>query len=360
MQGRNREYNFRMGQKSRLTKIAERLEGVRKILLNSIWICIIILILAAVGRYVVMKQDIKEPLEPVVREKPVEAPVAWDAVDQAVVAALADARKSAEEFGGDRLDAWLGELMGRVDTDFLDWYFSYWTQQVFGLKALGQMGVHYFFETQPTAAEALTRDIQEEFTKRVLRPQLAELELERIVRETVSHYVACLRSNLEVIPSKYFIPSADWDRYIDGMVLTASNTDADREVPLTLKTVVTAGSGGAVLLTAKMNALVGKLSGKVMAKSAGKAASQMAVKTGGKVAAKAGGKFFGIIVGVGVIAWDVWDHTATKKENWPILRQSLAGYFHSLKDILLNDPEEGMTAAFDDLEKQVAASLQAR
>jgi hypothetical protein len=65
----------------------------------------------------------------------------------------------------------------------------------------------------------------------------------------------------------------------------------------------------------------------------------------------------GTIVGVGVLVWDIWDHNKTKKENRPILRQSLTDYFMELQDILLHDPEDGIMTTFNDLEKQVFSAL---
>jgi hypothetical protein len=339
-----------------LTKTARRIEALRKILTNIIWIAIVVVVLAAIGRYLVMK-DVRQIPESGPQEKPVIEAIPWHEVDQAIATAIADTRQSTEMFASNQIDEWLAELMERVDNDFLEWYFSYWTQQVLGLKGLGQYGVHYFFENQPTVAEKLTEDIQEEFSKRVLRPQIAELKLERIVRDTADHYIVQLRSNLDSVPKKYKIPHAEWDRYLEGIALTTYGTDGNREVPVTLKALVASGAGGTVLLVSKMKVLVSKISSKVLAKSAGKAASKMAAKTGGKVAAKAGGKFLGIIVGVSVLAWDVWDHNKTKNENRPILRQALADYFLELKDILLNDPEVGIMTTFNDLERQVYMTL---
>ena len=340
-----------------LTKTAKRIEAVRKILTNTIWITIVVVVLAAVGRYLVLRDTDKvAQIRP--QEKPIVQFIPWDGVDKAVAMAMIETRKSTEAFASRKLDKWIAELMNRVDPDFLDWYFSYWTQQLLGLEGLWQYGANYFFENQPTAAAKLTEEIQEEFSKRVLRPQIAELELERIVRETADYYVAQLQKNLGTVPKKYKIPHADWDRYIEGIALTTYGTDGNRQVPVTLKAVVASGAGGAVLLAAKMKMLIGKVSGKVMAKSAGKAASKMAAKTGGKVAAKAGGKFLGTIVGVGVLVWDVWDHNKTVKENRPILRQAMADYFGELKDILLNDHAAGIMTTFHDLEKQVFSDFQ--
>ena len=341
-----------------LIKTGKRIKAVRKIVTNTIWIAIVVVVLAAIGRYVATKHTDKlGRIAP--HEKPVIMPIPWDGIDKAVAKAMIETRRSTEIFASEKLDEWIAELMNRVDPEFLDWYFSYWTQQLLGLEGLWQYGANYFFENQPTAAEKLTEEIQEEFSKRVLRPQIAELQLERIVRETADHYVVQLRNNLGTVPKKYKIPHADWDRYMEGIALTTYGTDGNREVPVTLKAVVASGAGGTVLLAAKMQALIGKLSGTVMAKSAGKAASKMAAKTGGKVAAKAGGKFLGTIVGVGVLAWDVWDHNRTVKENRPLLRQAMADYFAELKDILVNDHEAGIMITFHDLEKQVFSDMQA-
>lgn len=340
-----------------LTKTAKRVEAARKILTNTIWIVIVVVVLAAIGRYLVAKDANKAEQATRPSEKPIVQTIPWHEVDKAVATAITETRKSTEAFAGQQLDAWMADLMKRVDTDFLEWYFSYWTQQLLGLEGLWQYGVKSFFEERPSAAEKLTEEIQEEFSKRVLRPSIAELELERIVRDTANHYVVQLRSNLSTVPTTYKIPHAEWDRYLEGIALTTAGTDANRETPVTLKALTATGAGGAVLLASKMKVLIGKLSSKVMAKSAGKAASKMAAKAGGKVAAKAGGKFLGTIVGVGVLVWDVWDHNNTKKENRPILRQAMADYFQELKDILMNDPEAGIMTTFNDLEKQVFSAV---
>ncbi|MEJ2691076.1 MAG: hypothetical protein P8130_14270 [Deltaproteobacteria bacterium] len=222
---------------------------------------------------------------------------------------------------------------------------------------LWQYGVNHFLKSQPTAAEKLTEEIQEEFSKRVLRPQIAELEFERIVRNTANYYIGQLRSNLDSVPTRYKIPQVDWERYMEGIAITTKGTDGNRETPLTLKALTATTAGGAVFIAGQMNVLIGKLTGKVMAKYAGKAASKVAAKTGGNVAAKVGGKFLGVIVGVGVLVWDIWDHIKTSKENRPILRQAIGDYFKELKDILMNDPESGIMITFDDFEKQILSSL---
>ncbi len=340
-----------------LDKAAQRVESRRRLVTNLIWLAIILVVLAAAGRWLMLRQTAQQQdiAAPAVREKTLPPPIPWQAVDQAVAEALRESRADAAAFAADRLDSWIDELMGRVDNDFLDWYFSYWTQQVLGLTGLWQHGLHALLDSQPDAAEKLTERLQDEFAARVLRPQVAELELERLARDTAIHYVERLQGRLEQVPQRYTIPRQDWERHLASIALTTGATEANRETPLTLKALTASGMGGALVLAGNLKLLLGKLGGKVMTKSAGKAASQMAAKTGGKVAAKAGGKFFGTIVGVGVLAWDLWDHRETVREYRPLLRQTLREYLAEMKDVLLNDPEHGLMSTFDGFARQVAA-----
>lgn len=340
-----------------LSKTAKNLESVRKILTSLIWIAIVVVVLAALGRFFLASGGAPKSDEPK-KVKAVQPVVDWAAVDSSIASAMSDSRLSTEDYVTKRMNVWRAGLMEKVDNDFLEWYFGYWTQQVIGLKSLWQAGLHRWIEGQPSAAEKLTEEIQEEFAKRVLRPQIAELALENIARDTANHYAVELRKNIAQVPEKYKIPTAQWDQYLEGIAITATDVEGNRETPVTLKAMTASGAGGAVLLAGKMKLLVGKVSAKMLAKSAGKAASKMAAKTGAKVAAKAGGKFLGPIVGVGVLAWDAWDHNATKAENWPILRESLSDYLLEMQSILISDPETGMMATINDLESQVLDGIQ--
>ncbi len=230
-----------------LDRTARRLEAIRRILTNFVWIAIVVVVLATAGRYLISREDLWGGHEAPVRraERPVVEVVAWNEVDAAIADAVTRARASTEAFASQQLDVWTGQLMARIDADFLEWYFSYWTQQILGLEGLWQHGVHYFFESQPSAAERLTEEIQAEFSKRVLRPQVAELELERIVRSTADHFVARLRENLAAAPATYKVPPVEWERYLEGFALTTYSTEGGRETPLTLKAIVASGGGGA-------------------------------------------------------------------------------------------------------------------
>ncbi len=342
-----------------LRKTAVNLEHLRRIVVSGIWLALLLVILAGAGWYLMTKSLSPENMPKnttteVVVTKPLLPPIPWDEIDAKLIAALNISRKTARLYAETEIDLWTAELMERVDNTFLDWYFSYWTQQTLGLKGLWQHGVHYVIEQQPTASEKLTEEIQAEFSSRVLRPLVAEKILERVVNETAKIYTQTLREEVAEIPQSYTISRVKWRQYLEDIAVTTHDTEGSRQTPLTIKGITASTAGGTLLLAAKMKTLLAKVSSKLLTKSSGKAASAMATKTGGKVAAKIGGKVLGTIAGFGVLAWDIWDHNSTEKVNRPILRAALHDYFEELKYILLDDSEFGIMSTFNTIERQMA------
>lgn len=346
--------------KGKLQKVSDTLELTRKIVVNTIWLAVVMVVLSAAGWYFLGKnmphESDQEKETALHSEKKTTVQVDWSKVDESVSQVLKKARIDARKHADMELDTWLSSLMDRVDNSFLDWYYSYWTQQSLGLKAIYQHGVHRVLKEQPTASEKLTEEIQTEFANRVLQPQVAQRILERIVNQTAARYVEVLNAGLVNIPTRYSIPENDWQSYLQDIALTAKQSDGGRQTPLTLKALTVTGTGSVVMLTAKMKMILSKTSTSLLGKSAGKMATTLSAKTGGKVVAKFGGKFFGTIVGFGVLIWDVWDHDVSEKENRPFLRLAISDYLRELKSILLDDPEYGIMSTFLKMEQEAAHS----
>jgi len=325
-----------------------------------IWILVIVVIVAALGRYFILRsQKAGKSPPPVDQTKPVVVkPIPWDQIDRDMAIALENSRIRAEEYAYERLDAWIDDLMERVDNDFLDWYFDYWNQQILGLKGLYQSIVHWVDSEAPTAAEKITEEIQGEFAKRVLRPQIAQLELEQLTQDVVDRYVNDLRENLSDIPLRYNVPQGAWDRYLDDIAVVIHDVEGNRKVSLTLKALTFSSVGAAVLLGKSLQATASRVGSRVSTRLAGKAAARMAAKTGGKVAGRAGGKLLGPIIGIGIIIWDVLDHYKTQKVSRPILRQNILDYLNEVKMSLLHDPETGIMTVIYSLERSILESLE--
>jgi hypothetical protein len=324
-----------------------------KAISKFLWIIVIVIILAVVGKMFIFKSGkTVKPLEPV--KKTAVEKVDWSMVNKAIGKTMTDARNETEEMASAKLDFWIEQSMERVDNDFLEWYFGYWNQQKLGLQGLLAQVMHWVDSDNPTAAEKLTEVVQEEFTNRVIRPQIAQLELERMVNEIVSHYCSILKGKLDEIPLEYKIERADWERYIGDISVMVKNVEANRSTPLPLKAIVGITAGGTIVLFKSLKPVIMKIGAKISSRLAAKTAGNMAAKTGGKVAARAGGKFLGTIVAVGIIIWDVWDHYSTKKTAKPVLRQNIHDYLKEVKENILHDPEYGIMTIIYGMEQNIS------
>lgn len=319
-----------------------------------LWIIVVVVLLALVGRWLFFSDAKGVDERPRIQTKPVVENVDWARVDAEVAEVLRNGRTAAEEFAQQRVDQWIAANMERVDEEFLPWYFNYWTQQELGLKSLLYQVVHWVDSGTPTVAERITQRVQEEFAARVLRPQVAQMELERLVKDTVALYSETVRSGLDVVAGRYDIHPAEWDRYIKDVAVMVRHAESGRSVSLSLKAMTAVAAGGAVVLYRLLRPAISRLTARLSARMAGRAATKMASKTGAQAAARVGGRFAGALIAVGVIIWDVWDHYNTKKQAQPVLRKNIADYFAELKQALLNDPEFGVVSVIAGLEQKLA------
>ena len=321
-----------------------------------LWIIVIIIVLGVLGKLFVFKSGkdtkVSEPIK-----KPVIEKIDWSKVNKDIERMMTEARKETQELASAKLDTWIEKNMKRVDNDFLEWYFSYWTQQKLGLESLLAQVWHWVDSDSPTAAEKMTVEVQEEFTNRVIRPQIAQLEIERIINEIVSFYSFTLKGKLEKIPTEYKISRVDWERYIEDISIMVKNVEANRRTPLTLKALVGITAGGTILVFNSLKPIITKIGAKISSKMAAKTAAKMATKTGGKVAVKTGGKFLGAIIAIGIIIWDVWDHHATKNKAKPILRQNIYDYLNEVKESILHDPSYGIMTIIYEMEQSISVEM---
>ncbi|UCH97739.1 MAG: hypothetical protein JSV88_13050 [Candidatus Aminicenantes bacterium] len=328
---------------------SDLLKSVSKFL----WLIVILIVLAALGKMFVFKPGKEsKTMKPV--KKPVVDKIDWSQVNKKIEKMMTEARAETEELASAKLDQWIEKNMERVDNDFLNWYFSYWTQQKLGLQSLLAQVWHWVDSDSPTAAEKITQEVQEEFTNRVIRPQIAQMEIERLINEIVSYYSGTLKGKLERIPREYNINPADWDRYIADISVMVKNVEAGRSTSLPLKALVGLTAGGVIVMANSLRPIIAKIGAKISSKLAAKSAAKMAAKTGGKVAVKTGGKFLGTIIAVGIIIWDVWDHHATKKKAKPVLRQNIYDYLKEVKESILHDPAYGIMTVIYQMERSIS------
>jgi hypothetical protein len=331
-----------------------------------IWVIVIlVVIIPLVGQLFIAKAfstksittETKHPIE-VVEQRQVD----WSKVNEAMKLTLDHTYKNAEDYASKELDVWVDELMGRVDSSFLDWYFGYFNQKQIEYKSLfvqlSSGASRLLNPNTPTpaqkVAEVITEDFQKEFAKRVLIPQTSQLRLERITQQTVKHYLDDLKGNINSIPVRYNLPQAGWERYLNEIAITINDTEG-KISNLSLK--VLAGGGSYLALKPLVAPLVLKVGSKVVTKLASKAGAKVATKTGAVLAGKLGAAVLDCTVGVGIILWDVWDTNHTAYVEKPILHDNLAAYLQEVKFSLLNNRENGIMTVIDQIQSKIVPSL---
>jgi hypothetical protein len=322
-----------------------------------IWLVVILIVLVVLGKLFLFKGTDKTGNEFKPIKKTVVKKVKWEKINQNIARVMKDVRFQTERVASEKLDQWIDKQMKRVDDDFLEWYFSYWTQQKIGLKSLLYQVLNWVDSDNPSPAERITREVQEEFANRVLRPQIAQMEVERIINETISQYSTKLNEEFRKIPQEYHIKRAEWERYLGDIAIMVENVEANRRTSLSLKAVAGVTAGGMILMLRSIRPIITKISSRISTRMASKAASRMATKTGGQVAARMGGKFAGTLIAMGIIIWDVWDHYQTRKKALPVLRQNIYDYFKEVKQSILNDPEHGIMTIIYDLETRMSQKI---
>jgi hypothetical protein len=368
-------------QTSRIIALSQFIKSITPL----IWIVVIFIVavklLGGISIHDWAKSD-KNP-EPIARQ-PTEIIVPsidYSRVDSEVITAVKAARVEAEEFASKNLNSWISELNTRVDNDFLNWYFDYFTQLYLGAKGISLdvtslITRRLSSETssvQEQKAEALTEEFQREFTKRVLKPEIAQLKLERFTRETINDYVSELAVLLSGVQSKYEIPQADWERYLSGVSATVFDSSGNGQnlplralsrgteymvaVPLTKATVKLGGGlatkfaeAGATKATLKATS---KITTKIATKSAGKVAGEFSLPT----LSTLGLELIDPLAALGILAWDVWDNYHTAQVERPKMREAIVEYLDEMKMSLLYNPKDSIMSTIYHFEEGLIDSL---
>lgn len=327
-------------------------------------IVILVVLLPKVGELFIAKAFEKPlPDRPVTTLTTPNTTVDWQQTEKLLAKALRDAHQSAEVYASQKLDTWVADLTERVDNSFLDWYFGYFNQKEIEYKGFftgvtANMARWLNPNSQAPEeriAEVITEDFQTEFAKRVLRPQIAQLQLERITEQTVKHYLNELSLSINKIPAQHNIPKADWEIYLNQISLSARDANGT-SISLPIKALL--GASAYTLAKPIIAPLLPVVGSKVVAVMGGKLGAKIAAKSGAVLAGKIGSTFLDATVGAGIILWDIWDVNHTASIEKPILRSSLVDYLETVSDSLLNNSETGIMTVVDHVEEQILQGVQ--
>ena len=343
--------------------LISKLIKVIKNLAPILWIIILLLVfLPLLGNFISQNSFKNQIANPILADQTVVIERKQYKIDNTITLSIKQARQIAETQASKDLDQWISQLMNRVDNSFIPWYFDYFNQKGKELNVvwtgLYSSILHWTNTSKPTGkqaiAEKLTQDFQREFAIRVLRPQIAQLELERIARNTIDLYAEELVKNLGEVQASYQIPRGDWERYINDIAITAFGIEGNPTGKLQSKILV--GTTGFILAKA-MLPTIGKLSSKLVIGLASKTGAKMAAKTGTLVAGKLGVQLIDPIAAVGIMAWDIWDHHHTVNIEKPILRQALSDYLEQVKLSLLDNHQNSIMSSIYQIEDKILESV---
>lgn len=291
-------------------------------------------------------------------------PINWMQVEKSVKESMQEAHEIAEGYASQELDTWTDKLVERVDTNFRDWYFGYFNQKRIEYSSfftgISANIAHGLNPNNPTSeekiAEAMTEDFQIEFAKRVLVPEISQLQLQTIASQTSKRYLNALKVNLSQIPEQQQIPRADWESYLKVASVDIKDTEGKILANLSLQKIV---AGGAyVALKPLLLPLLPKIGSAIVAKLAGKAGAKIAAKTGGILGGQIGSALLDSTIGVGIILWDIWETNHSASIEKPILRENLVDYIHAVKDSILTNPNNGIMTVIDQADRNIIQAIE--
>lgn len=269
-----------------------------------------------------------------------------------IEAALDMAHAEAESYASEELDKWISELMAHVDEEFLNDYFNFMNVKYREVASLYHTVVHFFVEDADSAEEAARKELEEEISRKIVKPEISQERIRNITAQTIDVYLKTLDNELKELQAEYQIPNLEWKRYIEqicGITLDAETKDT----PYGFKLMTVSGvTLSAMAVTPVVNNIVRKISVKIAekndAKAGAKIAEEAALKTGAKVAGKSAGSFAKAVpyVGMGITAvslvWDIYDYSNSVREGKQFIKESLEEYFAEVKIELLGTTENSI------------------
>jgi hypothetical protein len=311
---------------------------VIKIASIIIWTLVILLVLLPLLGRLIMTQALAAELNHHPSLEIIENRIAFAGNKPAFEQARQTAYKDAQKYAEKELDKWEAELINRIDTDFLDWYFSYFNQKKQEFDVLfqwaGQNVINGFNQSRVSEEmkNSINDHLQREFARRVVSSKAAESQFKTIVINTTELYLQSLSEKLQNVPIKYKIAQADWQQYLETIKVRLENEQGEQLLPVKII--------GGYATTKAVFSLGAMASSQALAAAASQIASMIEPVTA-----------------VGLIAWDYWNYHNEVAQNKPRLRKDLVESLHQIKNTLLKDRESGVMSAVNDLDQEIKHSV---
>lgn len=143
------------------------------------------------------------------------SPSVWWQVDNDIGAASAAATGVARTYARRTMEPWKVQIAQRTETEFIPWFSGYWTQQWLAIKmAWYKLNAE---EGSDAAVQRLAAYLQEQYRERVLDPANRKIDPELVREQITKIYVRSLGEEVQGIPQRYGIPSAQFDQHLQAI-----------------------------------------------------------------------------------------------------------------------------------------------
>ena len=282
-------------------------------------------------------------------------------LDNEVLEGMKIAHQAAYDYTAKELDKWIGEMLSRADEDFLGDYFGFMNTKRREVLSLYNKVYNYLDKSHETAEEAALRELEEELSQKVIKPEISQARIKNITDGAISLYLLTLEDNLRNIQEKYQYPTLEWNEYISSLCNITLSVD-DKKYPLAFKSAVVSSAGllgyGATAITPVIKNVATKVS-KVATRTAAKGVTTgtaaITAKTAGTAAKSLPYIGWGITAAIAI--WDIVDYAQTSSEGKELLRKSLEEYFNEIKTELLSDSENSIMGVITQWENNVRKNL---
>lgn len=299
--------------------------------------------------------------------EPKSVPVMNYNLEKEIIQAMDTAHAAAYQYTSHELDKWINDMMSRADNEFLDDYFGFMQTKRRELLSIYNSAIHFIRKDTESAEEVAIRELENEISRKVIKPELAQARIENITCQALDVYMTTFDNELVKLQESYKIPTPDWNKYISALCGLTLDTE-QKSYPIAFKTAVVSGTAmTGIIAVPVIKSVATKVSSKIAEKAAvkagTKAAEKVVVKTGTKVAVKGVGTAAKAIpyIGWGITAaiciWDIVDYANTSSEGKKLLKTSLEEYFAEIKTEMLGNNESSIMGAITLWENALKARI---
>jgi hypothetical protein len=259
------------------------------------------------------------------------------------------------------VDDWVARVRERTDAEFIPWLTGYWAQQWLSLR-LTWYRMNDESGDPDAAIDRLSDYLREQYHARVIEPVAEVIHPGQIMDRSTTRYVQALGVEVYALPARYGLPQDQFEHWLAGIPAitgppAASLLDITRAADVTTTAAYQALAAGIREQTDESGS---EPSGEALLGFAHRTAVRLGAALalrGGTAAASVAGGLPGLLLGLGVTAWDASRHEQERPAIEAALHQDLDWALEVARRHLLEEPQRGVLAGVTHIAAQLEAVL---